>query len=386
MSSPSQPRGRKINAASRVLAGFGILLGTMLVLLTVLEVTPRHSDASLAASVLMSSTAPWCVVIALAALTAGWFGHRARRASRVAVILTVIGLVLPLSVCISTPVAARRAGGSVNPFTALAVSSMASRPDEVLHDTPRKGQSIQVYRPRTPGPHPLLMDVHGGGWNTDAKMPAVLRSLADDGWIVIRPSYPLSTKTTATWDKAPEAVACAWNWAGTHTAQLGADSSAMVLMGDSAGGQLAINLGYQIAQSAAPTSCGDLHEPDAIIGLYPALDLTQLASLKALGINHAATEYLGGTPKQHSDRYRNANSVTWISPKAPRTFILRGGRDTLVPPSGTDTFVNKARAAGVDVTDVNIPLFDHAFDSQTRNSLGYQTTTSLVRTWLAQVH
>ena len=56
-----------------------------------------------------------------------------------------------------------------------------------------------------------------------------------------------------------------------------------------------------------------------------------------------------------------------------------------VPPSGTDRFVARTRAAGVGVTDVKIPLLDHAFDSQTRNSLGYQSTVSVLRDWLAQV-
>lgn len=385
MGSTSRSTRHLPGVTTKLLTATAILMGSVLVLLTIMELTPSLNNAGLAASVLLSSTAPWCVVAALVALTMAWLGRRAERASRIAAILTTIGLVLPLTVCVTTPVTVRHAGGTVNPLSALHTASMASPPDEVLHDTPRKGQSIQVYRPHSPGPHPVLVDIHGGGWNTDAKMPAVLRSLADAGWVVVRPSYPLSTPTRATWEKAPEAVACSWAWAGTHADRLHADTSSMVIMGDSAGGQLAINLSYQIAQGTASTSCGKLHEPAAVIGLYPALDLTQLASLKALGINHAATEYLGGTPEQYPDRYRDANSVTWVSPKAPRTFIVRGGRDTLVPPSGTDRFVIRARAAGADVTDVKIPLLDHAFDSQTRNSLGYQSTVSVLRAWLAQV-
>ncbi|MDU3272467.1 MAG: hypothetical protein E7D41_03570, partial [Cutibacterium sp.] len=164
---------------TKLLTATAILMGSVLVLLTIMELTPSLNSAGLAASVLLSSTAPWCVVAALVALTMAWLGRRAERASRIAAILTTIGLVLPLTVCVTTPVTVRHAGGTVNPLSALHTASMISPPDEVLHDTPRKGQSIQVYRPHSPGPHPVLVDIHGGGWNTDAKMPAVLRSLAD---------------------------------------------------------------------------------------------------------------------------------------------------------------------------------------------------------------
>lgn len=371
-------RGRTVVVYAAL--GCAFIVGAVLVVYSVLALFPSRSEVGFVASVLLAAVAPFFVLAALIGLGVTMAEHR-MKVARLAAMLLVIGMILPLAVCVITPLDVAHAGGSANPVRALRVFSMESAPD-FEGPTGKNGQTVQVYRPHSGTVHGLLVDIHGGGWQEDSTMPAVLRSFADAGWVVVRPSYPLASAHRATWKDAPEAVECGYAWAQQHAGDFGTDAENTVLIGDSAGGELAINLAYRIASGEAAHACGSVIPPKAVIGLYPAVSLSALADISALGIQKAAWQYLGGTPADVPDRYRSADSITWISPDAPSTYILRGASDTLVPPASTAAFVAAAQSAGVHVTDVVLPLLNHAFDSTVAGSLGYQATVSIVEHWL----
>ena len=153
-------------------------------------------------------------------------------------------------------------------------------------------------------------------------------------------------------------------------------------MGDSAGGGLAINLAYGAASGKLKSSCGSIRAPKSVLALYPTVDVGTVESVTTLSAGNAAKMYIGGTPKQFPDRYRAVNSSTWITPQAPPTMVIQGNHDTFVPPSSVRKFVNRARQAGVRVDHVQLPMLNHAFDSQARNSLGFQVVTSLGQRFL----
>jgi dipeptidyl aminopeptidase/acylaminoacyl peptidase len=58
-----------------------------------------------------------------------------------------------------------------------------------------------------------------------------------------------------------------------------------------------------------------------------------------------------------------------------------GAADHLVPTEGTYGFVDRARAAGVDVELVSVPYADHVFDGRT-GSIGQQAYRQLTLKWL----
>ena len=65
-------------------------------------------------------------------------------------------------------------------------------------------------------------------------------------------------------------------------------------------------------------------------------------------------------------------------------MVIQGNHDTFVPPSSVRDFVARARQAGADITHVQLPMLNHAFDAQARNSLGFQAVTSLGQTFLSE--
>ena len=259
-----------------------------------------------------------------------------------AVVISVMALIIPTSVTASTTWVTDRAGGWINVFSAAAVSSMADHPDETVRYGSGPDETAQIYRPRNHDA-PVLVDIHGGGWNTNATMPATLRWFSDHGWLVIRPSYTLASKGHPTWDIAPKQVACAWAWSLSHAKELGGDPSRVSIMGDSAGGGMAINLAYGAASGKLTSSCGPVRAPKSVLALYPTVDVAAVQSVTTLGAGNAATKYTGGTPQQFPDRYRAVNSSTWITAKAPPTMVIQGNHDTFVPPSSVRDFVARAR-------------------------------------------
>ncbi|BCY25256.1 hypothetical protein HMPREF9622_00862 [Cutibacterium modestum HL037PA3] len=164
--------------------------------------------------------------------------------------------------------------------------------------------------------------------------------------------------------------------------ELGGDPSQVSIMGDSAGGGMAINLAYGAASGKLTSSCGPMRAPKSVLALYPTVDVGAVESVTTLGAGNAAKMYLGGTPKQFPDRYRTVNSSTWITPQAPPTMVIQGKHDTFVPPSSVRQFVDHARQAEVEVDHVQLPMLNHAFGSQARNSLGFQVITSLGQRFL----
>ena len=116
--------------------------------------------------------------------------------------------------------------------------------------------TLDLYQPkRAPKdyPKPLLIFVHGGGWNSgDARQgggfsdfPGVLAALAAKGYVVASVNYRLSGE--AHFPAALQDVKAAIRWLRAHADEYGIDTSRVAVWGEEAGGQLA---------ALAGTSCG----------------------------------------------------------------------------------------------------------------------------------
>ena len=357
----------------------GLVLALPVLVWSIAAVLPSHNTFTFVSSVLVGSLAVPTLVIATTAFILGFLGRGALRA--VTVVVSAAALVVPVATTATTTWITDRAGGHINVPLATAVTSMSDLPDATIRYGSGADETAQLYRPKNRHAR-VLVDIHGGGWNTDATMPATLRWFADHGWLVIRPSYTLATQGHPTWNTAPKQVACAWAWSLSHVKELGGDPSQVSIMGDSAGGGMAINLAYGAASGKLKSSCGSIRAPKSVLALYPTVDVSTVESVTTLSAGNAAKMYIGGTPKQFPDRYRAVNSSTWITPQAPPTMVIQGNHDTFVPPSSVRKFVDRARQTGVGLDHVQLPMLNHAFDSQARNSLGFQVVTSLGQRFL----
>ena len=123
-----------------------------------------------------------------------------------------------------------------------------SRPDrhglEMIPDVPYLGDGRQehlldVYRPSSqPGPWPVVLYVHGGGFRILSKDTHWVMGLvfAKMGYLVFNISYRLAPKHP--FPAAMEDAAAAYTWVARNAAQYGGDLSRFVVAGESAGANL----------------------------------------------------------------------------------------------------------------------------------------------------
>lgn len=101
---------------------------------------------------------------------------------------------------------------------------------------------LDVYAPKGPGPYPVVVFVHGGGWilgdrqQPGGNYPQLGRRLANQGVVAMIISYRLAW--TAKHPAQVQDVARALSWALRHAPEYGGDPTAVFAMGHSAGAHL----------------------------------------------------------------------------------------------------------------------------------------------------
>lgn len=203
---------------------------------------------------------------------------------------------------------------------------------------------------------------------------------------VVSIDYRLFKPGRPTWDKAPVDVACGLAWVHANAARFGGDPERIVLLGDSAGGNLAINLGYAAALGQVQSDCGPVPVPKAVVVQYPAVDpvATYERGYPVPGFEPRmlVQGYVGGAPEDHPDRMRAISSATYLSGRAPPTLVIEPEKDGLVVSEGVYAFVRKAKAAGVEIQLVRIPFANHVYNQIAANSIGNQARRTITAHYL----
>jgi acetyl esterase len=327
-----------------------------------------------AGTALLPLFAPQVVLVALAGGALALAGGR-----RTGAVLAIIGVLAAAAAGIVIAGHLRAAsnnGARVSLLTALVPGGLgAASPDATVTFTRVDGQDLEldIYRPKSaPGTRaPILFYIHGGGWILgDRTMQAAnLRWFADRGYLAVSAEYVLANETRATWDTAGAQVACALEWIAAHAATYAADPERVFTFGESAGGALALTVGYAAAAGKPLSSCGGtMPRVRAVSAEYPAVDpVTFYANPNPLlgGMaRQMVGQYLGGSPGEHPTRAHAVASASYIVPHAPPTLIFIPDNDHLVPIAGALRFIDQATRAGVSVRTVRFPWADHAVNFQ----------------------
>ena len=206
-----------------------------------------------------------------------------------------------------------------------------------LHYGDDAAQCGDLYLPQGTRP-PVVVLLHGGFW----RMPHGRDQLHD---VAVR----LCERGFAVWNLGYRRVgAPGGGWPGTlddvargidHLARVDAalDLDRVVLVGHSAGGQLALWAG---ARRDA------IVRASAVAALAPVCDLDAThADGSGDGAVHA---FLGGSPGEVPARYADASPMRRLPLGVPQ-YIAHGDRDELLPLAVTERYVAAARATGDNV-------------------------------------
>jgi acetyl esterase/lipase len=368
---------------------------TLLLVLGALR-DPTASMHGMLSSAVWTTFGPHFVVlsaVALALCVAG-FRRGPKSLAALAAMVTIAAASGSTIITARILLAATAAGGSVNAVSGLWLKSMhATGPDEMVAFTTVDSQALHaaIYRPKPSNrAAPVLLYIHGGGFmaGSAVETDADLRWFADHGWLVISVEYRLWTREAATWDKAPMDVACAAAWVRSNAAAYGGEPRRLSLLGDSAGGNLAINVAYAAALGKVRSDCGQVPVPAAVIVQYPAVDPLSIYEhgypVPGFEPRMLVSGYIGGDPYALPERVRAVSSYTYISDRAPPTLILAPENDGLVPSWSVYRFADQARFAGVDVELVRIPFASHVYNQTASRSIGNQARLSITRRYLLE--
>ena len=228
------------------------------------------------------------------------------------------------------------------------------------------GLRLDVYRQRglAPGPHPAILQIHGGSWrggNRRQQARPLLHRLARNGWVCVAASYPLVPE--ATFPDPLIGLKRALAWMRTEGRLHGIDPAFIAVTGGSAGGHLASLVAltpdrpeYQPGFEDADTS---VQAAVPVYGIYDFLNRNRTRDDWPI-IPRAVMK---ASKAEAEDRYREASPLDQVNPDAPPFLVIHGAADAVVPTREALQFVDALRnVSEAPVGYAEIPGANHAFD------------------------
>jgi acetyl esterase/lipase len=237
--------------------------------------------------------------------------------------------------------------------------------------------TLDLYQPGAagtgarPGALPLVVFVHGGGWNGgDSRhaaafddLPRALAALAARGYVVASVNYRLSGE--ARFPAAVQDIKAAISWLRGQAQTFNIDVTRAAVWGEGAGGQLAalagVTCGVEPFQPAAAQS-GASDCVQAVIDWGGATDLETLATdarpagdagFKPVTSGFTpppstdAGDFLGCEPARCAPMLaRLASPMAFLSATAPAFLIQHGAEDAVVPVAQARKLYDGLRNAG----------------------------------------
>lgn len=204
-------------------------------------------------------------------------------------------------------------------------------------------QVAELHLPRGAGPHPVAVVLHGGYWQTRygklVTRPLSL-DLARRGWAAWNLEYRrLGTGKGGGggWPQTFEDVARGIDHLPALDAPL--DLSRVVLVGHSAGGQLALWAARRAGLPTAAVGSAPKVAARAVVALAPVTNLERARV--------HAEQLLGGTTAQVPDRWAQADPVRAGAPEVP-ALVVHPTADETVPVARSREY---AQATGVQLVE-----------------------------------
>lgn len=208
---------------------------------------------------------------------------------------------------------------------------------------------------------PCVIMIHGGGWDGGERgqLPELNHHLARLGYAVAAVSYRLAPATR--WPGQAEDVLAAIAYVKGHAAELGVDATRLVLMGRSAGGQLATAVVYGFPDTAVRGAVSFYGPHDLVFAWGFSRDDD------ILGATTLMRQYLGGSPEEVPEAYRTASAYLFATKEnAVPTLLVHGAMDPMVWHKQSERMAVKLGGLGVPHAFVSLPWATHACDFNPR--------------------
>jgi acetyl esterase/lipase len=254
-----------------------------------------------------------------------------------------------------------------------AISAHHVSPDDLLRESiPPADQKLsygigplqfgELRLPKTKGPHPVVMMIHGGCWadrleGLDPRATAfdLLRALAagltaagDATWNI---EYRRTGNPGGGWPGTYQDVSKATDFLRTIAPKYDLDLKRVVVIGHSAGGQLAV---WLAARSKLPASSAAYSKNPLVLKAIVDIDgPPDIAAAQPVERNFCTgdpviTQFMNGTPAQQPLRYKEGSVTSYLPLGVPQELVVAAllqGVIELVP-----SYEALAKAKGDHVT------------------------------------
>lgn len=226
---------------------------------------------------------------------------------------------------------------------------------------------MDLYLPNSSKPTPVVINIHGGGWNHGVKESQTgFNTFFKVGFAVANIEYRLTGQATA--PAAVDDARCALIYLIKNAAALNIDVNKIVVMGGSAGGHLALMAGMLGNDHRFDGNCPGVENVKvaAIIDKYGITDVWDWG----YGPNKtskSATAWLGKYAKDEKFA-ASVSPLSYVSKNTPPVFIVHGDADPTVPYQQSVDFHKKLEAAGVKTEFITVPGGLHGKFEKEKNS------------------
>lgn len=251
--------------------------------------------------------------------------------------------------------------------------------------------TMRLYVPAGSGPHPVVVDIHGGAWQAghqNIMNPVVAayqstEKLLEAGYAVARSSYRLSLE--AKFPAQLHDCKAAIRFLRHHAERLDLDQSRIAVMGESSGGHLALMVGLTCNRADLEGDVGVTGESSAVSCVVDWYGPTNILFMHEAKMPNAddpdgpEARLIGGVPGQNQEKARFASPVQYVSADCPPILIEHGTKDTLVSFDHAEQLAKRLDEVGATFVFHPVEGANHCFWGADPDSIMPPTLAFLAR-------
>lgn len=233
-------------------------------------------------------------------------------------------------------------------------------------DNPRQMLDVLLPKdPKTDGPLPVIVFIHGGGWRNGDKsrgLRTLIPYVESGQYAGVTIAYRLTNE--ARWPQQIHDCKAAVRWIRGHADEHGFDPERIGVIGTSAGGHLVSMLGVSGGVMNLEGELGDSDDESSrvtcVVNMYGPSDLLTMDDHPGTMTHNAADSpeslLIGGPIQEVKAITRTASPVTYVTDDDAPFLHIHGTQDPLVPFPQSETLHKLLTEAGV--ASLLVPVTD----------------------------
>jgi acetyl esterase/lipase len=255
-------------------------------------------------------------------------------------------------------------------------------PDKRIAYGPAPSQFVELFKPAGPGPHPVVVLIHGGCWTVQfggiEQMRNMAGALAKQGIAVWNVEYRRYDEEGGGYPGMYQDVATAVDLLKHEAKASALDLARIVAVGHSAGGHLAQ---WAVSRHKLPEwSPSWSPQPlpiKTVISLGGLADLRNEAALIRRTCDRETAQIAGVPSVARPDVFLDTSPAEML-PAGVRTILIHGEHDDISPTVTGENYARRARAAG-DAAEVMVLPGGSHYDEVSADSKAWAIVNSQIR-------